>query len=246
MSNYPSQKKVIKSSMKKNLVFHGTNLPVWTPSTELRPPAFDRPLFVADVPAIATSYIVNSKGSVFIFNLKVNPRRAAFDFSSHMHLAELAQELPLTSSLIEKCLDNRDVGFFMVSRLLETTANTILGGDEALDLDDVTNRERYDVLKELGLVLDDGRGGLDPSDELRAVSHGSGRVGTLGRRLIKSKVFKVINGLGYPMAMDKDSSAYQSKSGKEYALFDMGIIENGSSLSVNPAQAMQYSKKLYG
>lgn len=240
--------KVIKISMKKNLVFHGTSLPVWTPSTELKPPTFDRPLFVTDRPNIASSYIMAKSGSIFIFNLKENPRTISFDFSNPSHLSKLGERLPLTANFIMKVQKRRKSdGFFVASRYLEIAANGIKGVDPC-NLENDSVLEKCNVLKELGLAVETPSGEFSLTPELMDVTRKTGfdRVGTPGRRLIKSKVYKVIYDMGYKIAMDADSSLYGSTTAKEFALFDLGLIVDGANASVNPAEAMRYTKKLYG
>lgn len=239
------------TSDRNRIVFHGTRAPVGTSSKTLYPPSYEHPFFVADNPRIADSYINTYSGSMFVLRLKKPPKKMAFDFRNNSHMKALARKIPNTANFIYSFLNYRKENtFFGASRMLDLAIAVIDKDDSDYDpeAEAVKNASKYYKLEwlsldELGLIRDAGDGTFDIDDSMKNL----GGYGTTRRRAIKARIYKQIGELGFPLAMDGDTSKGSgiNFNGNEFGIFDLNIIEDGITESMDPVKVVHAVKYFY-
>lgn len=221
---------------RKKIVFHGSSLPPGTRSTRLRTPTLKQPLFVADNPEAAVIYASETsyRPSVFVFQMKKDPRTFSFDFNQWGQVKKLAPRLPTTAKYLEAYMYSSGKRFnyeYVIGKSFFNAIRHIAdicssGLDEANALYDLKDDDQIligNVLQELGMGKMDGTT-FNPTPELKKLCSSSDDV-TI-RRLFKSKIYEVIQEMGYNVVMDMDTTGERIP-GNEFAILDLSAIENG-------------------
>ncbi len=237
---------------RKKIVFHGSSLPPGTPSTTLRKPTLKQPLFVADNPEAAIEYAGQAayNPSVFVFQMKKDPRTFSFDFNQWGQVKKLGPRLPMTTKYLEAYMYSSGKRFNYEHVIGKSFFNAIrhiadicsFGLDEAiaLYLKDDDQILIGNVLQELGMGKMDGTT-FTPIPELKRLCSSSDDI-TI-RRLLKSKIYEVIQKMGYNVVMDMDTTG-QRIPGNEFAILDLSAIEDGiveSMAMINVERNIKYA-----
>lgn len=238
---------------RKKIVFHGSSLPPGTPSTTLRKPTLEQPLFVADNPKAAINYASGAayRPSVFVFQMKKDPRTFSFDFNQWGQVKKLAPRLPMTSKYLEAYMYSSGkrfnyeyvIGksFFNAIRHIANICDIGLDEANALYLKNDDQILVGNVLQELGTGSMEGET-FTPTPEFKRKCNGGDEI-TI-RRFLKSKVYEVIQEMGYDVVMDMDTTGERIP-GNEFAILDMSAIENGIVKSISMIDVERNIKYAY-
>lgn len=219
---------------RKKIVFHGSSLPPGTRSTRLRTPTLKQPLFVADNPRAAINYAEdNIRPSIFVFQMKKDPRTFSFDFNQWGQVKKLAPRLPITAKYLEAYMYSSGkrfnyefiIGksFFNAIRHIANICDFGLDEANALYMKDDDQILIGNVLQELGTGSMEGNT-FTPTPEFKRKCNGGDEI-TI-RRFLKSKVYEVIQEMGYDVVMDMDTTGERIP-GNEFAILDLSAIEDG-------------------